>query len=93
MIYSHKVRESVNIQEFMEKVRNYSPKDVVCTNHTFFRLSEKQKGKFTCEIIREYLFEDIPILVGIQYNGCYAVFYKYIEQRIIRIIIDMGVSN
>lgn len=85
----HRIREAVNIKEFMEKIKNYSPEDVLCTGHTFFRLSEKQKGKFNCETIKEYLFEAVPVLVGIQYNGCYAAFYKYIKQRIIRIILDM----
>ena len=28
-------------------------------------------------------------MVGIQYNGCYAVFYKYEKQRFIKIIIDI----
>lgn len=90
---SHKIKELVDTREFVESIRNYNPEDVICTKHTFFRLSEKQKERFTCETIREYLFEAIPVLVGIQYNGCYAVFYKYIEQRIIRIIIDIKLDK
>lgn len=70
-------------------MKNYNHKNIVYTSHTFFRLSDRQKESFTPETMNEFLFEKTPVLVGIQYNGCYAVFYKYIRQRFIRIILDI----
>ena len=43
MIGSHNVKELMNIADFREKIKNYSPDDIICTNHTLFRLSEKQR--------------------------------------------------
>ena len=93
MIYGNRIKESVDIREFLKKVRNYDRGEVVCTLHTFFRLSRKQRELFTCDTIREYLFDKTPVLVGLQHNGCYAVFYKHEKQRFIRIIVDIKADN
>lgn len=58
-----------------------------------FRLSEKQREHFNCDSIRQYLFDIEPIRVGIQNNGCYAVFYKHENKRFIRIIVDVKVDK
>jgi hypothetical protein len=92
MTYGNKIKEQTDIQEFVEKIRHYNRENVMCTDHTFFRLSERQKKEFTCDTIREYLFDKTPTLAGVQYNGCYAVFYKYPKERFIRIIVDIRVN-
>lgn len=89
MTRGHKIIEFEEVRTFVERIRQYPRDRIVCTHHTFFRLSEKQRELFTCENIRRLLLEEIPIRVGIQQNGNYAVFYKHEKQRLIRIIIDI----
>jgi len=54
----------------------------------FFRLSEKQRQIYTCEELRRILTEEKPFLVGFQYKGNYAVFYKY-ESKNLKMIVDL----
>ncbi|MBL7160702.1 MAG: hypothetical protein ISS93_02525 [Candidatus Aenigmarchaeota archaeon] len=89
MIGSQKIKEVIKIMDFVDKIKNHSRENVICTKHTFFRLSEKQREIFTCETIKHYMFEETPVFVGIQYNGNFAVFYKYPKQMYLRLIIDI----
>ncbi len=93
MIDSQKITEPVKVEDFIEKIKDYGPNDVVCTGHPLFRLSEKQKETFNCGTINQYLFEEIPVLVGIQKNGRYSVFYKHTKQRYMKIIIIIKVDR
>jgi len=81
--------EKADAAQFVERLKCYGPEYVTCSGHTFFRLSRKQRELFNCDSIREILFNNIPVLVGIQHNGCYAAFYKHKNHRFIRIILDM----
>ena len=85
----NKIREKVNVKEFRGKLDSYGPGNVECSRHTFFRLSDKQRRVFDCQNIRKILFHDLPVLAGLQNNGCYAAFYKHKNKRFIRIILDM----
>ena len=76
MIGGNRIRERVDAAEFMERLRAYGRDNVYCTDHTFFRLSQKQRALFTCDSIRDILFGSPPVLVGLQNNGCYTAFYK-----------------
>ena len=89
MVSSHRVIEKISIHRFAEKMKYYSEKDIYCTSHTFFRLSDTQKLNINQDAIRDLLKNHEPVLVGMQANGCYAVFYKYPRQRFIRLIIDI----
>lgn len=93
MIGSHKIEELVGVEKFTKWIKSFDPDKVFCSEHTFFRLSEKQSEVFNCDAIKEYLFNRKPVLVGIQYNGCYALFYKYNKRRFLRIIIDIKVHK
>ncbi len=46
----NKIIKWIEIKEFLERIREYSKEQVECTNHTFFRLSEKQR-KITHNIV------------------------------------------
>jgi hypothetical protein len=89
MPISHRIIDRVNIHKFKQKVRYYPRTKIYCTSHTFFRLSDRQKLKLTCDDLRDFLKDKYPEFVGLQENCCYAVFYKYPRQRLIRIIIDI----
>jgi len=89
MFEETKIKEKVGIQKFLRVIQKYSDKDIVCTQHTFFRLSEKQRKIFTCKDLREVLLTKKPFLVGIQYNNNYAIFYKY-NRKNLKMIIGIG---
>ena len=89
VVKGHRIEKEIKIEEFIELIGNYSKSNINCTHHAFFRLSEKQRKLFKCEDIKEYLLGKKPILVGIQYNKNYAVFYKNGE-NIIRIMLDVA---
>ncbi len=75
--YNTKIKEKINISNFVKRIKNYKSEQIECTEHTFFRLSEKQSKIFTCEELRQILLNEKPFLVGIQYNNNYTVFYKH----------------
>ena len=89
----NKIIKRVKIEEFLEQIRGYSKEQIECTNHTFFRLSEKQREIYTCEKLREYLFYEVPFLVGLQEKGNYAVFYRHEKNKFIRIIVNIDVRK
>ena len=93
MVQGHRIERKIKVNNFLDIIKNYSRESINCTDHTFFRLSEKQRKIFICDKIRDYLLLEIPRLVGIQYNRSYAVFYKYQKKRFIRIILDVGLDK
>jgi hypothetical protein len=93
IVLGHRIAKRIDIFEFRKMLENYRRENVICADHTFFRLSEKQREIFTCEKIKEYLFDSEPFMVGVQNNGCHAVFYKYEKQRFLRIILDIRAHN
>ena len=72
-----KIKKKVNIQNFIGLIKRYKSEEIECTEHTFFRLSEKQRKIFTCRELKDILLNYVPFLVGIQKNDNYAVFYKH----------------
>lgn len=93
MIKGHRIKRKVNIKSFLDLMSNYAKSNIKCTDHTFFRLSEKQRKIFKCENIQNYLLSETPNLVGMQYNGCYAVFYKYNKRDVIRIMLNISLND
>lgn len=87
----HKIKEFIDIADFVERIKRYPREKIECTGHTFIRLSERQREVFTCEILRDILLGETPVRVGMQYNGNCAAFYKHERQRYIKIIVDMGI--
>ena len=86
MFEDTKIKKSVEINEFVGFIKQYGKKQIECTPHTFFRLSEKQRKIYTCEGLREILINETPFLVGFQYNKNYAVFYKYNNKNLKMIV-------
>jgi len=73
----NKIKKKVEVKEFLKFLKEYESEQIECTHHTFFRLSEKQRKIYTCKELRKILTQEVPFLVGFQYNENYAVFYKY----------------
>ena len=89
----HIINREISVKEFQEQLAYYSKEQVQCTDHTFFRLSEKQRKLFKCEEIKEMLFGQTPVFVGIQNNGNYAVFYNVENQDLMRIMLDVQLKR
>ena len=89
MVKGHKIEKRVKIGDFLDIIRNYTNEQIITTEHTFFRLNEEERKIFKESMLKEYLTSKVPILVGIQYNFNYAVFYDYNKQKALRIIIDI----
>ncbi|MBS3114883.1 hypothetical protein J4448_07325 [Candidatus Woesearchaeota archaeon] len=89
MVKGHKIEKKVEVEAFLDIIQNYTKDQINTTDHTFFRLSEKQRKIFKDEVLKEYLLAKTPILVGIQFNGNYAVFYDYSKNEVLRLMLDI----
>lgn len=88
MFSDTKIEKRVKIEEYLKIIKKYSKEEVECTEHTFFRLSQKQREIFTCKELKKVLLTQKPFFVGIQYNKNYAAFYKY-QNRNLKIILNI----
>jgi len=84
-----KIEKRVDIEEFIKFIQEYGEGQIECSEHTFFRLSEKQRKVYTCNELKKIITKESPFLVGIQYNKNYAVFYRY-ENKNLKIIINIS---
>ena len=89
MAKGRKIEKKIEVKTFLETIKNYTEEQIVTTQHTFFRLDEEERKIFKESVLKEYLTAKIPILVGIQYNRSYAVFYDYSKNEALRLILDM----
>lgn len=92
MIRGHKIERRIDIKKFMDIIKNIDEAHIYTTDHTFFRLNESQRKLFKEKVIKEFILKQSPALVGIQYNKCYAVFYKY-GKDLLRITLDIQPNN
>jgi len=44
-----KIEKRVKIEDYLRVIKKYAKEEIECTEHTFFRLSQKQRGVFTCK--------------------------------------------
>ena len=89
MTKGHRIDKKIDIKTFLEIIKHYNENQIITTEHTYFRLDEEERKIFKDSVLREYLFNKVPILAGIQYNLNYAVFYGYSKQKALRIILDI----
>ena len=89
MAKGHKIEKKIEVKTFLETIKNYTEEQIVTTQHTFFRLDEEERKIFKEAMLKENLVTKIPIVVGIQHNRNYAVFYDYSKNEALRLIIDI----
>jgi len=88
MFESTKIAKKVDTEKIFKIIKKYSKESIKCTDHTFFRLSEKQRKIFTCDELRKILSNNKPFLAGIQYNQNYALFYKH-QNKNLKIVVNI----
>ena len=93
MIKGHRIEKIIEVKTFLEIIKNYKEEQIVATQHTFFRLSEEERKIFKEAVLKEYLINKIPILVGIQQNSNYAVFYDYGKKEALKIMLDIKIEK
>lgn len=89
MIKGHRIERKIEVKDFLDIISGFKEEDILTTEHTFFRLSQKQRKIFKDKIIKDYLCGANPVFVGVQYNGNYAVFYDYDKNNAARVMIDI----
>ena len=89
MFESTKIVKKIDAEKLFKTIKRYPKENIGCTDHTFFRLSEKQRKIFTCRELREILLNNKPFLAGIQHNGNHALFYKY-QNKNLKIVIHIN---
>lgn len=85
MAKGHGIEKEVKIESFLDLIKDYNKNDIDISDHTLFRLKESQRKVFKDRVIKEIILNDTPILVGVQYNGNYALFYEY-NKNILKMI-------
>ncbi|MEK6827437.1 MAG: hypothetical protein AABX99_03065 [Nanoarchaeota archaeon] len=81
MIDEHKIKEKIKVSEFIKELRDYGYNYIESTKHTFLRLSEKQRKIYTEETLKKIIFDEIPLEVGLEKNGNYALIYNFNEGK------------
>ncbi len=76
MVQGHKIIQKVEINKFLSKIKRYGKEDIETTDHTFFHFNEEQQKIFNKDFLKNKLFIQKPILVGIQNNSNWALFYE-----------------
>jgi len=90
MIKGHRIETFEEIPTFLDRLSSFSENTIECTEHTLFRLSEKQRKVFTCDELKQLLLHETPLKIGVQVNGNYAVYYKHKEKlKIVKVIIGL----
>ena len=90
MISDHNISEKISKKDFLEKIKNFEDKDIEITDHTLFRLNQKQRKVYESGVLKDFIMRKTPIEIEKQENGNLAVLYYYEEDRIIKILIDLS---
>lgn len=87
MVEGHKIQEKVEIEVFLEIIKNLKPEDIEVRDHAVFRVKRAERKAFKDKLTDTLLHEN-PVLVGIQRNGNHAVYYKQ-ESEHLKMILDV----
>ena len=88
MVKGHRIEKRVQIEDFRNMIDRFTESDIITTEHTFFRLKQGDRKVFKDVIIKDYLLGQEPVLVGLQFNRNYAVFYRH-GKDVLKIILDI----
>lgn len=89
-MYGNKIEKRIEVEAFLSIIAKYETSQINCTEHTFFRLNEKQRKIYSSDELIRIVKKEIPVFAGIQYNGNYAIIYKRKDKNM-KII--LGVEN
>ena len=93
MLDEHKVVDKLKISTFVQKIKEYGYNNIEATNHTFVRLSSKQRKIYTEKNLKDILFYETPIDVSLQRNNNYAVVYLFKGTKQLKIMLDLSLNK
>ena len=90
MLDDHKIKEKIKVSKFIKEVRDYGSNYIEATEHTFIRLSQKQRKIYTEESLKKIIFNETPLEVSRQKNGNYALIYNFNNDKdLLKILVDL----
>jgi hypothetical protein len=89
MFEEHKKDGKLKISLFLDELNKYGIENIETTDHTFFRLSEKQRKIYNEDELKKVIINNKPIEVVIQKNNNYAAIYNY-HNNFLKIIFDFS---
>ncbi len=89
MVSPIKIIEKIELKDWNKTISDYSELKIIVSDHTLFRLSEKQRKVFKAQELISLLLKEQPILIGLQNNKRYAVFFKK-NKFLLRIILEIN---
>lgn len=92
MFDEHKKDGKLKVSRFRESLAKFGEENLETTDHTFFRLSEKQRKIYTEKELKEIIFNNKPLEVIIQKNNNYAAIYNY-KNKFLKIIFDFSINK
>ena len=93
MTKGKRIEKNVDIKHFKTIIDEYGIDKINCSNHTLFRLSEKQRSIYNSKRLKEIILNEEPIFVGLQYNKLYACFYAKDQRKAFRFILDVKIKE
>lgn len=87
-----KIERIMAIEDFLKIIEDIKEEQVFLTEHSIARLKEGERNVFKERVIKEYVLTKTPIMVGIQRNGVYAVFYQ-VGRDLLKVLLDIQPSN
>ncbi|MBU2652470.1 MAG: hypothetical protein KKA81_16205 [Bacteroidetes bacterium] len=91
MLDEHKIGDKIKVSEFIKRVKQFGIGNIETTAHTFFRLSQRQRKIYTEDSLKEIVFNETPLEIGVEKNGNCAVIYNFDKgEALLKIIISLG---
>lgn len=92
VITCHKIERKIETDKCMECLNSYKQDKIRFTDHSLFRFKENQRNIFKDKVLKYLTGISPPILAGVQYNGCWVLFYKD-DKDILKIIVDFQLKE
>lgn len=77
---------------YCARIKNFNETTIDCTKHTFFRLGQKQREIYTCDMLKKIILNERPVKVGIQRNRNFASYYRH-KKKLLKIVLSIKPSN
>lgn len=88
MVKMHRIERVIQVEDFLKIIEHIGEEQITTTGHTFLLLEEGERNVFKERVIKEFIRTKVPVLVGVQRNGLYAVFYRN-EKELLKLVMDI----
>lgn len=92
MVDNHRIEQVVRVDDFLKLIEPIKEEQIITTDHTFLLLQEGERNVFKERVIKGFILTKVPVFVGMQRNGLYAVFYKN-EKELLKLIMEIQLDK